>query len=260
MPKIYIDTCVLPRCQLETAKIYREAFGDMIGFELLPMFDMPEFEPNLEANIDFLGGVPICFHEPVFFVEHSASKCSPEYEQSMHHIMLTKKYADILHPSHMVYHVSNCIVAPDKKASMLKTSLENLDEIREIFSGVQILIENVGTDIKGDKLLDQQEFTDLCREKGFDVLIDVGHANANSWDLRKVIHDLKSQIRGFHLHNNDGVHDLHNRLGNGTINFADLMPYIRSEVPEAELIIEYTRPEYHGQPLLEDIETLCRIL
>ena len=260
MPKIYIDTCVLPRCQLETAKIYREAFGDKIGFELLPMFDMPTFEANLEANIDFLREGQVSFHEPVFFVEHSAPKDSPEYEQSMHHIMLTKKFADILHPSHMVYHVSNCIVAPDKKASMLKTSLENLDEIREIFSGVQILIENVGTDIKGDKLLDQQEFTDLCREKNFDVLIDVGHANANSWDLRKVIHDLKGQIRAFHLHNNDGVHDLHNRLNDGTINFASLMPYIRNEVPEAELIIEYTRPEYHGKPLLEDIETLCRIL
>ena len=260
MSRIYIDTCVLPRCRIETAKIYREAFGDMIGFELLPMFDLPEFEPNLEANIDFLREVPVSFHEPVFFVEHSSPKGSPEYEQSMHHLRMTKKFADILHPSHMVYHVNNCKVTPDAKASMLKTSLENLDELREIFSGVQILIENVGTDIKGDKLLDQQEFTDLCREKNFDVLIDVGHANANSWDLRKVIHDLRTQIRAFHLHNNDGVHDLHNRLNDGTINFAELMPYIRSEVPDAELIIEYTRPEYHGQPLMEDIETLCRMI
>ncbi|MBQ3653911.1 MAG: TIM barrel protein [Synergistaceae bacterium] len=260
MSRIYIDTCVLPRCRIETARIYREAFGDMIGFELLPMFDLPEFEPNLEANIDFLREVPVSFHEPVFFVEHSSPKGSPEYEQSMHHLRMTKKFADILHPSHMVYHVNNCKVTPDAKASMLKTSLENLDELREIFSGVQILIENVGTDIKGDKLLDQQEFTDLCREKNFDVLIDVGHANANSWDLRKVIHDLRTQIRAFHLHNNDGVHDLHNRLNDGTINFAELMPYIRSEVPDAELIIEYTRPEYHGQPLMEDIETLCRMI
>ena len=257
MTKICIDTCVLPRCQLETAKIYREKFGDKICFELLPMFDMTKFESNLEANIDFFREGPVCFHEPVFFVEHSAPKGSPEYEQSMHHIMLTKKYADILHPVHMVYHINNCKVTPETKDSMLKTSLENLDEIREIFSGVQIVVENVGTDVKGDKLLDQEEFTALCKEKNFDVLIDVGHANANSWDIRRLIHDLRTQIR---LHNNDGVHDLHNRLNDGTIDFADLMPFIRSETPDAELIIEYTRPEYHGQPLLEDIETLCRVI
>ncbi|MBR0256276.1 MAG: hypothetical protein IJQ58_00935, partial [Synergistaceae bacterium] len=172
MTKIYINTCVLPRCQLETAKIYREAFGDKVCFELLPMFDLSAFEANLEANIDFFREGTVCFHEPVFCVEHSAPKGSPAYEEAMHHIMLTKKYADILHPVHMVYHLNNCAVTPETKDSMLATSLENLAEIRGIFEGVQIVIENVGTDVKGDKLLDQEEFTGLCREKGFDVLID----------------------------------------------------------------------------------------
>ena len=32
-----IDTCVLPRSRLETAKIYRERFGPSLGFELLMM-------------------------------------------------------------------------------------------------------------------------------------------------------------------------------------------------------------------------------
>lgn len=258
--EIYIDTCVLPRCQLETAKIYREEFGEKICFELLPMFDLPEFEANLEANIDFLREGMISFHEPVFCVEHSAPKGSPEYEQSMYHINLTKKYADILHPVHMVYHLNNCTVTPETKAEMLATSLINLEEIREIFTGVQILVENTGTDIKSDKLLDQQEFTDLCRQKGFDVLIDIGHANANSWDIKKLITDLKAQIRAFHLHNNDGIHDLHNRLTDGTLNFPEVMKHIRSEVPDADLIIEYTRPEYHGKPLEEDIKTLCSMI
>ena len=257
--KMYIDTCVLPRCQLETAKIYREAF-DGIGFELLPMFDMPAFEANLEANLDFLGEGPVSFHEPVFFVEHSAPKGSPAYEQSMHHLMLTKKYADILHPSHMVYHLNNCAVTPETKAELLSTSLVNLEEIRQIFSGVQILVENTGTDVKGDKLLDQQEFTALCKEKDFDVLIDIGHAHANSWDIKRLISDLKTQIRAFHLHNNDGVHDLHNRITCGTLNFPEVVSCIRAEVPDADLIIEYTRPEYHGQPLLEDIKTLCSMI
>lgn len=262
MKRIFIDTCGLPRCQLESAKIYREAFKDRaeIGFELLPMFDMPDFEPNLAANLDFLREGPVCFHEPVFFVEHSAPKGSLEYEQSMHHIMLTKKYAEILQPSHMVYHISNCLVAPEKKAELLRTSLINFEEMRELFAGVTLLVENVGTDAKGDKLLDQQEFTDMCRAKNFDVLIDIGHANANSWDLKKLITDLKTQIRAFHLHNNDGVHDLHNRITDGTMDFPEILRHIRAEVPEADLVIEYISPKYHGKSLMEDIETLCSMM
>ncbi len=260
MAEIYINTCVLPRCKLETAKIYHEAFGGKIGFEILPMFDLPEFEADFEANIEFFREGCVSFHEPVFCVEHSAPKGSPEYTESMYHIMLTKKFADMLNPSHMVYHLNNCTVFPENKAEMLKTSLVNLEEVREIFAGVKICVENTGTDAKGDKLLDQQEFTDLCREKGFDVLIDIGHAHANSWDIKRLITDLKTQIRAFHLHNNDGVNDLHNRLNDGSMNFPEVISWIRAETPEAELVIEYISPKYHGQPLLEDIQTLCRMI
>ena len=49
--KIFIDTCVLPRAKLETAKIYREKYGKDLGFELLPMFDLKDFEDNLKENI-----------------------------------------------------------------------------------------------------------------------------------------------------------------------------------------------------------------
>ena len=254
--KIFIDTCVLPRAKLETATIYREKYGKNLGFELLPMFDLKDFEDNLKENISLFEETSTVFHEPVWGVEHSAPKGSDAYEEGMYHINLTKKYADILKPKDMVYHFNNCVVPPDMKAQMLKTSLENLDEMREIFSNVRILVENTGTDIDGNKLLDQNEFTNLCRDKNFDVLIDVGHANANSWDIKRLIEDLKDQIQGFHLHNNDGIYDLHNRLNDGTINFNELMPFIKSKVPQAAWIIEYTRPIYHGQPLIEDIAML----
>ena len=51
--KIFIDTCVLPRAKLEIAKIYREKYGNDLGFELLPMFDLKAFENNLKENLSF---------------------------------------------------------------------------------------------------------------------------------------------------------------------------------------------------------------
>lgn len=251
---LLIDTCVLPRSKLETAQIYRDRFGLKIGFEFLPMFDLLIFEANLKKNLDIFSEGTLFFHEPVWGVEHTAPKGSMEYKKSMYHILMTKKYAEILHPSDMVYHLNNCRVRAEIKDEMLRTSLESLDEMRNLFSGVRFLVENTGTDADGCMLLDQGEFTDLCRDQKFDVLIDVGHANANSWDIYKLIMDLKDQIRGVHLHNNDGVHDLHNRLREGNIDFGRLLPFIRETVPEANWVIEYTRPEYHGQPLIEDID------
>ena len=138
--KIFIDTCVLPRAKLETAKIYREKYGKDLGFELLPMFDLKDFEDNLKENISLFEEGSTVFHEPVWGVEHSAPKGSNAYEEGMYHINLTKKYADILKPKDMVYHFNNCVVPQDMKEQMLKTSLENLDEMRAIFSNVRIIV------------------------------------------------------------------------------------------------------------------------
>ena len=61
-------------------------------------------------------------------------------EDGVYHINLKRKYADILKPKDMVYHFNNCVVPQDMKEQMLKTSLENLDEMRAIFSNVRIIV------------------------------------------------------------------------------------------------------------------------
>lgn len=253
---LLLDTCILPRCKLETAQIYKEKFGPELGFEFLPMFDLPEFEENLRENLSLFSGCTPFFHEPVWGVEHSAPKGSQAFEEGMYHINLTKKYAEILRPTDMVYHLNNCRFLPEHKDAMLRTSLENLDEMRSLFPDIRLLVENTGTDVEENKLLDQDEFTDLCRSENFDVLIDVGHANANSWNLYKLIADLKNQIKAFHFHNNDGVHDLHDRINDGTIDFDRLLPFIMKNVPDSIWVLEYTRPVYHGSPAIEDIASL----
>lgn len=253
---LFVDTCVLPRCALETGRVYRERFGASLGFELLMMFDLPDFEENLKKNLNLFAEGPLLFHEPVWGVEHAAKHGSSLWEQGMYHLRLTRKYADILRPAAMVVHLSNGPVPPDRKDRMLRDALENLEEMREMFPAVQLLTENTGIRTDGTLLLDQAEFTDLCRDQRFSVLVDVGHAHANGWDLPRLIRDLGPQIHGFHLHNNDGAHDLHNRLRDGTLDLAALIPCMDREAPEAARVIEYSRPIFHGDPLLEDIAWL----
>ena len=253
---LYVDTCVLPRCALETGRIYRERFGPSLGFELLMMFDMPDFEENLKANLDLFAGGPLLFHEPVWGLEHAAPRGSPIREEGLRHLRLTKKYAEILHPRAMVFHLNNGLVPPGQKDRMLICALEDLEEMQEMFPRTTLLVENTGIRRDGTQLLDQAEFTDLCRDRRLPVLVDVGHANANGWNPEQLIRSLGPQIRGFHLHNNDGVCDLHNRLRDGTLDLASLIPCMDREAPEAARVIEYSRPAFHGDPLLEDIAWL----
>ena len=256
---IYIDTCVLPRSRLEEGRLYRERYGPSLGFELLAMFDLADFEENLKQNLDLFAGGPLLFHEPVWGVEHTAPRGSSAWEKGMYHLRLTAKYAEILRPAAMVYHLNNCPVPAEDRERMLRTSLENLAETREMFPGVTLLVENTGLRSCGTQLLNQEEFTALCREQQFPVVIDVGHANANGWDLEKLIGDLRLQIRAYHLHNNDGARDLHNRLRDGTLDFTALLSHINRFTPDAMRVIEYTRPDYHGGPLLEDIAWLRQL-
>ena len=253
---IYIDTCVLPRSRLEAGRIYRERYGPSLGFELLMMFDLPDFEDSLKRNLDLFTEGPLIFHEPVWGVDHAAPRGSVQWEEGMYHLRLTQKYAAILRPSAMVVHLSNGPVLPGARDSMLRSALENLEEMREMFPETRLLTENTGVRADRTQLLEQQEFTGLCLSRKLPVLIDVGHANVNGWDLPKLIRDLGGLIEGFHLHNNDGIHDLHNRLRDGTIDLAGLVPYMDRYAPDAPRVIEYTRPALHGDPLLEDIAYL----
>ncbi len=250
----------MPRSRLEAGQICRDRFGSSLGFELLPMFDLPDFEENLQKNLDLFSAGPLIFHEPVWGVEHTALKGTLVWEESMRHLRKTQHYAEILHPEIMVCHLNNCVIPPENRGIMLRTALKNLEELQLMFPGVKLLVENTGIRADGTMLLDQKDFTVLCRSYNIPVLIDLGHANANGWNIRKLITDLKDLIGGFHLHNNDGAHDLHQRLGEGTIQYEELIPWICSTVPDVPMVIEYTREDLCGEPLLEDIGTLKRLV
>ncbi len=255
MKPVYVNTCVYGAQKFHLIRDYIDLFGENIGFEILSMFDLPEFEPALREEIPFLKKQRISFHGPVFCAEHSAKKGSDAYEETMYHVGKTLEYTKILGSTHFTMHLNNCKVDPGKKEEMLRNALENYNELRDMFEpfGCHIYIENTGTKIQGNMLLDEDEFVSVCKREGFEVLIDVGHANANGWDVPRVIHELSGQIRAYHLHNNDGIHDEHRRLHDGTLDIQTVLDVIRKETSEAELIIEYVRQEQEGEGLKEDI-------
>ena len=92
---VFINTCLFKK-SFSRVRDYSKAYGNRIGFEILSMFDLPEFEQALRDNLDVLQEHQIAFHGPVFCAEHSAARGSAEYEETMRHVRRTLQYARIL--------------------------------------------------------------------------------------------------------------------------------------------------------------------
>lgn len=179
----------------------------------------------------------LTYHEQIFDVEHSHPREEDSY--SLKQIRLAIEHCVALGIKDIVYHVNN--IAINNKQQMIAETTRNLDNITSEakVQGVNILVENVGVDTKQNKLLTESEFIDFCKERENSVLIDVGHANANNWDLEHVVHQLKHKIKFYHLHNNDGKHDDHNLLHEGTLDMDAFFEMYHQYTPNAHLTLEY---------------------
>ena len=236
---------------------YVEKWRGQVGVEVFPMFHQQIFAPLLEESTDILSRVPISFHGPYYKAEHSAPQGTPEYEYTMELVEQTLHYSEKLNSRYMVFHHNNCAVRD--KERMLRDSCVNYRRVEELFRplGIPAAVENAGVMDRNNMLLDENEFVSLCRTEKYPVLIDIGHAHANGWDLRGVMERLKGQILAYHLHNNDGVHDSHRRIGDGTLEFESFMTWAREYTPQADLVVEYgmeTADDCQG--IVEDVERL----
>ena len=109
--------------------------------------------------------------------------------------------------------------------------------------GVKILLENIGSWRENNLMVTEEDFIALSKGDKWGMLLDTGHANVNGWDIPSLIRTLGSRIKGFHLHDNDGMTDSHQPIYNGTIPWNDVFAAI-SEMPSPpDLTVEYN-PKY----------------
>lgn len=227
---------------LQVFEILNRVSGEGIGVEIFPMFHKSEYEEILIRSLPKLAPLPISFHGPYYQTEHSAPPGSVAYERSMSYFDETLKFARALKSKYMVFHHNNCKFSEDEKVSLLAQADRNMKEIADLCDGANIplAIENAGVMDRGNMLLNEEEFTKLAMVSPHRILIDIGHAYANGWNLERVMKRLKHKIISYHLHNNDGVHDDHRRIFDGMLDFTKFISDYKSYTPDADLVIEYS--------------------
>ncbi len=255
---VHVNTCPFGSGQMKKLAEIGKVYGNDVGFEIMASFDDMDFENELVDILPEILHHQISWHCPVKLAEYSAPKGSPEYEDAMKQLKTIKRFCKMTHSDHYVMRFNNCVVDPAKKDDMLFNALEMYQDIVDLFdkSGCRVYVENSGTVDEGTMLLDQDEFTLIVKEYDMDVLVDIGHAHANGWNITKLVEDLKDQIWAYHLHNNDGKHDTHNRIHDGTIDYDNMLNFLAEQTPGAEWVLEYENPDDLGDGLLDDLEEL----
>ncbi len=232
------------------------------GIELFPLNGKegyPQILENLEAS---LSAIPLTFHGPYYGCEPSAPKGTPAYDQMKALYLETFQWSKRLGITKVVHHFNNCNLTKPVSA-MRQQALDNYRELQELADGygVTLLVENVGIGHRGDLLYDQAEFTESALKNNWPILIDIGHAHCNQWHFDTLLEDLKDLIDSYHLHNNDGIADSHNRILDGTLDFQHFVQLYQTHTPGRDVIFEYTA-NYSGpfQDFVDDVNTFKTLL
>ncbi len=131
------------------------------------------------------------------------------------------------------YGMSNNMLIADEYA---KRSADFWNEFAQICpANIKIHLENVWEESPSAFL----KFFEIFSDDRFGVNLDIGHAVACSkTSLADWIKTLGKRITYCHIHSNDGRYDLHLPLGNGAIDFANIMPLFEQYCPDAPFSFE----------------------
>lgn len=214
---------------------------EKVGIELFPEWQSEIFEEVLRGNLEKFKSYNISLHGPYYKTEHS-EKCGTEgYDRAIDYFTRTLQLSKDLKSEYIVYHHNNCKITNKDKREIIKVSSENLLELNKLSKeyDANIIVENAGVKFNDNMLFDEDEFIDMAKSIDNTILIDIGHAFANGWNLERVIKELKDKIVSYHLHNNNGINDSHDLITNGKLNMDEFMKLYKEYTPKADLVIEY---------------------
>ena len=124
--------------------------------------------------------------------------------------------------------------------------------------GLNFVIENLCKQKAKTHLFTNEEYFRIFENIPTAVsLIDIGHANVNKLDIEKFLYQYGPRVKGFHVHNNDGLSDQHLDYHNGTADIRQIMHWVGKYTRDADVVLEYEPHEkLTHQELLEEIAEL----
>lgn len=222
--------------------IYKHALDLGLGVEILS-FSMPHILNHTLVKDDikeqFKSFDLIAMHGP--YLDLYPSSIDPEISQ-----VINARFESALQSGkevgakHIIFHagfIPNAMF-PDQWLEQSILFWENF--MSKVDPSIEIHIENVcETDF--DLLKKLVEHVNL---PNFSICLDIGHVHIHSkLSIEEWVEGLNSHIRYVHLHNNNGIDDMHAGICHGSIEMLSVLQTLEVHAPEATWNLETDRDE-----------------
>lgn len=217
-------------------------FNGSVGLELFLHYNSESYKAHMESIAEWLGDIPRAMHGPFRQVEATSEAGSDGQKYLFDAYRWGFEQAKKLGVKEMVFHTHQRVILPHEKESAQKCCMDNLNQLTTMgrLYGVTLLVENLGIQLEGVSLFDEQEFIELIEQTPqVECLIDTGHLNVAGWDTEHVLQKLSKRIKGYHLHNNDGILDSHQPIQAGTYDYDRFFALYKKYTPNVPLTLEY---------------------
>lgn len=228
-----------------------------LGVELAADRPTPDYDRLLDRQASAFRDLPVTIHAP--FLETCTRPGSAEealmwerFSRALHVCSLFGARSMVMHTHEKSFSPAEVPEARQRSRQVICTAAEKARA-----QAVGLTVENVGYPAKGNVLFGFEDYIQLFEHLPEEVgaLVDTGHAMANGWDIPALAAALGKRIKGYHLHNTDGTHDLHRPLYEQGLHYSgedadNLLRVIERHTPEADLILEYAPGPHITKELL----------
>ena len=234
--RVSISTCSFYKYRIRRLLELRDPFGVEIFYE----YGSPELWDALLGELSQRTEGPFSIHAPFAFIDIAA----PCNEDKLFDVL--RRPFDLYHRYHGEFYVihtyGDAAELQDRNGRYRARGLaaERLFRFNEVCKSEGVLLgaENLcgGT----WPLFDQGQFLKLFSDiPDLHAVIDVGHALVAGMDLLTLQKTLRDKICAYHLHNNDGKGDRHERLRSGVCDWKRFAEGVCSYTPNATGVFEY---------------------
>lgn len=203
---------------------------------------------------------PLTFHGPYVNIEATSEPGSPENLWLMDSYKRVFSLARQNQVRHVVFHYSQLQFDPEDIPQKQKNAYQVMEKLTALATQMKIhfVIENLCKQKQKTHLFTNEEYFKIFENIPQALsLIDIGHANVNGLDIERFLSLYGKRVKGFHVHNNDGLTDQHLDYHHGTADIRQIMHWAGKYTEDADIVIEYEPHEKltHSE-LLDEIREL----
>lgn len=150
-------------------------------------------------------------------------------------------FASKIDARHVVLHTGWCSdpsFSKDVGRARAHEALETLVAFNKSY-GQLLLVENIGSNAAS--LFTEGQFIDFLQgfPKEVGYVVDIGHAHINGWRIESLLHALGDRLHALHIHDNDGLKDMHVPINEGNIQWDSVLKAAMTTDRDLGLILEY---------------------